>query len=659
MRLEYKDENSHKFWSVARRENVLVLRWGKAESKGQTKEKLYESNSEAEKDLNRLVQEKTKKGYKVCDSDIEIRPQENEISTKKEKKSVTKVKLPDVQVEMEFSKELERAIYALKAEDLEELWKKQEISAVHIIFADPAKMLKSLIGKLPSRTSMQWEPKFKAGIIKASTRQPIEVFGGEHARYWLRFNPYRLTPDTLHKWLVSHTWERVRAAYHKDCPLIALKKLAVDKTSSVREAVVANENCTDDLQYTILNNTKMSTLVEKIGYLSTAMLNRLAESEHKVIRSAALSNTNHPRWQKTLYEDIESNPWFISLVCSLDKHAKNALSNRDLSYFPGESRDKAIRSTREIAKAIALWKDCAASEDLLTKTMKHKGRLVRCAVAMHPNITQDLLKKLATDKDSLVSACAIARLPANDMHKTGSEARIKERDSVVKKGPSKRKAQRKPPINKRYWEVAAINSETPSDILMMSLEEKILKKFPTIPADLQAHKRHLDDFLDHPQCTRNTLKQIIELSSASNIPFGLAKHPKITGKLLEIFAKKTTSFGDLEEIAMSPKCPATLFPYIYDKSGPLAAKQAIRSGMGIDWRLSMTRHLASHPKCQKSILSDISNHYEIEVRVLVASNPNTEPEVLTKLAKVRSVQIKRGLLANPKLPEDIKKKIKI
>jgi hypothetical protein len=125
----------------------------------------------------------------------------------------------------------------------------------------------------------------------------------------------------------------------------------------------------------------------------------------------------------------------------------------------------------------------------------------------------------------------------------------------------------------------------------------------------------------------------------------------------EKMAKKAKTLSALEQIIMNPKCPTTLYSYIYEKAAPLAGQEAINSGLGIDWLYTIRKYLASHPKCPKDILHSISDHYEIEVRVLVASNPNTDPEVLTKLSKVRSVQIKRGLMANPKLPEDIKKKI--
>jgi hypothetical protein len=129
-------------------------------------------------------------------------------------------------------------------------------------------------------------------------------------------------------------------------------------------------------------------------------------------------------------------------------------------------------------------------------------------------------------------------------------------------------------------------------------------------------------------------------------------------------AKNMNTFSGLEAIIMNPKCPTTLYSYIYEKAiailkDPLAFEEMMNSGMGIELLFEMRKYLASHPKCPEEILRGLSDHSQIEIRVLVASNPNTEPEVLTKLSKVRSVQIKRGLIANPGLPEDIKEKIKL
>lgn len=124
-------------------------------------------------------------------------------------------------------------------------------------------------------------------------------------------------------------------------------------------------------------------------------------------------------------------------------------------------------------------------------------------------------------------------------------------------------------------------------------------------------------------------------------------------------AKKAKTLSHLEILIMDPRCPAAIYPFIYEKAGPLAGEEAINSGIGIDWLYTIRKYLASHPKSPKDILNSLADYSNIEIRVLVASNPNTDPEVLTKLSKVRSVQIKRGLLKNPKLPEDIKKKVKL
>lgn len=64
-RLVFVDGNSNKFWEAAVQDNKLIVRYGRTGTKGQVQLKSFESNERAIKEKEKLVREKTGKGYKV------------------------------------------------------------------------------------------------------------------------------------------------------------------------------------------------------------------------------------------------------------------------------------------------------------------------------------------------------------------------------------------------------------------------------------------------------------------------------------------------------------------------------------------------------------------------------------------------------------------
>jgi predicted DNA-binding WGR domain protein len=60
---EYKDDKSSKFWEISLVENKLTTRYGKIGTDGQISDKPFDNMEKAIKEYNKLVTEKTKKGY--------------------------------------------------------------------------------------------------------------------------------------------------------------------------------------------------------------------------------------------------------------------------------------------------------------------------------------------------------------------------------------------------------------------------------------------------------------------------------------------------------------------------------------------------------------------------------------------------------------------
>ena len=62
-RFEYTDDKSSKFWQVTQSGTDYTVVYGKIGSDGQTKTKSFDDEAGAKKEVEKLIAEKTKKGY--------------------------------------------------------------------------------------------------------------------------------------------------------------------------------------------------------------------------------------------------------------------------------------------------------------------------------------------------------------------------------------------------------------------------------------------------------------------------------------------------------------------------------------------------------------------------------------------------------------------
>lgn len=61
--LKYADEKSNKFWHAEKLECEFAVNWGKSGTRGRWQIKEFSSSEQCEKELNKLIQSKRKKGY--------------------------------------------------------------------------------------------------------------------------------------------------------------------------------------------------------------------------------------------------------------------------------------------------------------------------------------------------------------------------------------------------------------------------------------------------------------------------------------------------------------------------------------------------------------------------------------------------------------------
>ncbi|SVB89353.1 uncharacterized protein METZ01_LOCUS242207, partial [marine metagenome] len=60
---ELIDDKSSKFWEIEQKGSAVHLRWGKIGTQGQSKIKELDSKEDATKEVDKLIRQKTKKGY--------------------------------------------------------------------------------------------------------------------------------------------------------------------------------------------------------------------------------------------------------------------------------------------------------------------------------------------------------------------------------------------------------------------------------------------------------------------------------------------------------------------------------------------------------------------------------------------------------------------
>ncbi len=65
----YKDEKSQKFWNIEQNENCYTVVYGRLGTDGQTQTKEFPDQATCEKEVNKLISQKTKKGYVEADAE--------------------------------------------------------------------------------------------------------------------------------------------------------------------------------------------------------------------------------------------------------------------------------------------------------------------------------------------------------------------------------------------------------------------------------------------------------------------------------------------------------------------------------------------------------------------------------------------------------------
>jgi predicted DNA-binding WGR domain protein len=140
----FTEGSSNKFWTISLEENKYTVRFGKIGTAGQTQTKEFSNEAEAKKAYEKLVAEKTKKGYvEVKTGDTAEQKTEHKVATKKtsenaeeqsgKKKKVTEAKpiveeaqIPSTPILTELPTDIPRTIRLDQKDYFWALWRKPE-----------------------------------------------------------------------------------------------------------------------------------------------------------------------------------------------------------------------------------------------------------------------------------------------------------------------------------------------------------------------------------------------------------------------------------------------------------------------------------------------------------------------------------------------------
>jgi predicted DNA-binding WGR domain protein len=186
-RYEFSEGSSNKFWEIKLSGKSFTTTYGKIGTAGQTSLKEYGSSAEAQKEYDKLVKEKTKKGYElVGDGGGGDDDEEEEVEEKPTKKVAAKVAAPKVAAKgssngsrstprrFEFSEGSSNKFWEIWMEDTSVMTKYGRIgsdgSQTVKDFGDEAKAEKEYDKLVNEKTKKGYEEQSGGGGKKAAAR---------------------------------------------------------------------------------------------------------------------------------------------------------------------------------------------------------------------------------------------------------------------------------------------------------------------------------------------------------------------------------------------------------------------------------------------------------------------------------------------------------
>ncbi|HEY9809630.1 MAG TPA: hypothetical protein V6D13_09825 [Halomicronema sp.] len=210
-------------------------------------------------------------------------------------------------------------------------------------------------------------------------------------------------PVSFMEWGAGHFDEGIKVALAQNCktPASVLEKLADHQNYEVRWYVAQHPNTP-------------ASVLEKLASDKTLVYNRPI-----VIRVAVANNPNTPakvleklaetqevynliEIGRNIREAVAQNPNTPEKVLEKLAEDKEVVVRRAVSLNANITENLVVRLTLDRKRGEKLNENAAISSDLLEKLAAHVEAKVRAIVALHPNTPKRILKQLAKDKSESV-----------------------------------------------------------------------------------------------------------------------------------------------------------------------------------------------------------------------------------------------------------------
>lgn len=368
-RFEYKDEKSSKFWEITVTGTGFTVRYGKIGTDGQTQTKEFADVPTAEKQANKLIAEKTGKGYVETLDEHTATTSSLSVEVKKEASSLIDSSLSFEQ-KLELAENHDTAPGVLEALALDEEQGNpgdyDETYALRRQVASNPNAPINLLLKLVD--DEENEVRFE---VARNPSLPLDLM-------------YKLSEDEI---LVSGVAQNTR------CPSALLEKLSKIKDDEVRGNVAANPNCPVPLlkKWAKLKDENIRGSVAINPSTPVEILELLASDEEVSVRVGVACNPECPNTLiLRLSEDTESD--VRRYVAASEKCPVEVLARLE--------NDPDLDVISQVAS------NCQTPQTILARLAVHDEGKVRVAVAQNPATPPDLRKIALT-----IPACSF---PEND-----------------------------------------------------------------------------------------------------------------------------------------------------------------------------------------------------------------------------------------------------
>ena len=491
----------------------------------------------------------------------------------------------------------------------------------------------------------------------------------------------RKTPIQVLEKLAKHEDETVRQimAQNQNLPLNTLMKLAEDQEIKVRQAILSNPNVSlniliklaqdssDKIRLSLAQMLKQSAhSIYKPKEVPVQLLEILARDEKKDIRATVASNPKSPaslltQLAKDAYAEVRfaiaKNPntpviiletLDLSVSPDTPRHGLQSLNqvlvNRYKMIFyrnfvsnPSASArllDKILEDTNDDKILTEIAKHPNTNISTLERFVNHSAS-VRYGLIKNPNITVNIIKKLANDSyiPIIRSIAQNQKTPSEVLEELANNTDFTTRLSIVR------------------------HPNTPPRVLAQIVEDAQISK-------------------NKPNRTKDTLKSAV-FGDAYDLLKAIAANPKTPTHALEIIARR-------EFVSPAPD-PKSILPLrtdddvikslVYNPSLTPELINILTQDPCVEVRVALTRHpnltealwlkiaedkevfvrkaIASQANTPISILETLARDIETDVRVATAGNNNTSSQILAQLSQDAEAVVRTKVAANSNTPNNI------